>query len=107
MFAKEPALNSTVRRYGNPVDNCGFATMVTLCTDCGKYWVDNVIMSNYDYCGRWMKWTDKMSLFVMKVKLKHGELMFSDQGKGITKMIRGALKDNDKDFFNDLRKVSK
>ena len=104
IFCEEPALNGSVRRFGTTVDNCGFATMVTVCTDCGKYWVDDVIMSNYDYCGKWMRWKDKMSLFVMKVKLKHYEHSFSNHGNYITKMIRDALKEKDTDFFNDLKK---
>lgn len=107
IFDKEPALNGTVRRYGSPVDNCGFATMVTVCTDCGKCWVDNVIMSDYGYCGKWMRWKNKMTLFVMEVKLKHGEMMFSNHGREITNMVKNALKENDKDFFNDLKNVSK
>ena len=106
-FEKEPALNGAVKRFGSPVDNCGFATMVTLCPDCGKYWVDNVIMSDYDYCGKWMRWKNKMTLFVMKVKLHYGEQTFSNHGKEITKMIKDALRENDNDFFNDLKKVSK
>ena len=61
-------------------------------------------MSDYDYCGKWMRWKNKMTLFVMEVKLKHGEMMFSNHGRKITNMVKNALKENDKDFFNDLKK---
>lgn len=104
---KEPILNTTVRRFGTVLDNSGFATMVTVCPDCGKYWREDVILSNYDMCDKWMKWKDKMNLFLMNVQLKEGELMFSSHARHIIDMIKEARKDGDSEFFEELKRISK